>query len=361
MKKICFLIGDLNNFGGTERVTSIIANNLVSKGYDVTIASISGGDKPFFPLNNTIACKSLCKSNKKISINTPSIIYNLRKLLKDELIDILIVADTIAVMFSAPALIGLEVKHIGWEHFNFKSNLGNKKRWFFRRFAAKTCDVIVTLTKRDQKFWLEGTKVNAEIVTIPNPCPFPIQSNKFISKGIDEGVVIAVGRLTRQKGFDMLLDAWSKVIINKPNWKLKIIGDGEELDNLKSYINQNGLDESVDMVGKVSNIELFYSEADIFCMSSRFEGFPMVLLETLSFGLPVVSFDCDTGPKEILEGTNSILVPKNNIDLLAKGLIDLIENIDKRQIIYLKSKEKVKEYCPSEIVQQWDKLLQSLY
>lgn len=360
MKKICFLIGDLNNFGGTERVTSIIANNLASKGYDITIASISGGNKPFFPLNNTIVCKSLSKSNKKISTSAPSIIYNLRKLLKDKLIDVLIVADTISVMFSLPALIGLNVKHVGWEHFNFKSNLGNKKRWFFRRIAARYCDAIITLTERDKNFWYEGTKCNAQIVTIPNPCPYPVQSNIYHNKDNSRGTVITVGRLNHQKGYDMLLKAWAQVISQIPNWKLKIIGDGEELSNLKNLIAQNQMTESVELVGKVSNVEDYYSEADIFCLSSRFEGFPMVLLETLSFGLPVVSFDCDTGPEEILRDTGSLLVTKNNINLFATALVSLINNGNKRELIHFKSKEKAKKYAPDKIILCWEHLIKSL-
>lgn len=360
MKKICFLIGNLNNFGGTERVTSIIANSLASLGYEVTIASIVGGEDPFFHLNKEVKHKTLSTPSNGLAIKIPSVIYNLRKLLKKESTDILIVADTIAVMFSIPALIGLDVKHLAWEHFNFKSNLGNKKRWFFRRIAARNCDVIVTLTERDRSFWLEGTKRSAQIITIPNPCPYPVQSNTYKLKEEGTGIVLAVGRLTYQKGYDMLLKAWIEVSQQRPGWKLKIVGDGEELHNLETFIEKNKLAESVEMVGKISNVEDYYNEADIFCLSSRFEGFPMVLLETLSFGLPVVSFDCDTGPEEIVGDTGSILVPKNDIALLTEGLISLMDNNNKRESIHSKSKDKVEQYHPLQIALQWEKLIESL-
>ncbi|MFP3339434.1 glycosyltransferase, partial [Micrococcus sp. SIMBA_131] len=88
-----------------------------------------------------------------------------------------------------------------------------------------------------------------------------------------------------------------------PDWKLKIVGDGENKAELSTFILDNNLASSVELVGKTNNIEEYYNNAAIYCLSSRFEGFPMVLLETLSFGLPVVSFDCDTGPEEVLENT----------------------------------------------------------
>lgn len=357
MKKICFLIGNLNLFGGTERVTSIIANNLADRGYDITIASIENGDKPFFELTKDVNYLSLSSCNtKNLTFKLPSVVSNLRKLLKKESIDTLVVVDTISVMFSLPAIIGLNVKHIGWEHFNFKSNLENKKRWIIRRIAARYCDIIITLTERDRSFWLDNTMTHSKVVAIPNPCPYPIQDNEY-SKN-ENCIVLAVGRLTYVKGFDMLLEAWKDVVKNKPNWKLQIVGDGEESSNLKNFIHKEKLSDSVEMVGSVSSVKDYYENADIFCLSSRFEGFPMVLLETLSFGLPVVSFDCATGPEEILKDTNSVLVAQNDIAMLSKELISLMDNREKRNIISKKSKEKAKQYHHIEIISKWEELLE---
>ena len=357
MKKICFLLGDINNFGGTERVTSIIANNLVGKEYDITIASMVDGDCPFFDLDKKVKFLSLSssKSRSSFALRIPLIIRNLRKVLIDNAIETLIVVDTISIMVSLPAVSGLKVRHIGWEHFNFKSNLNNRKRWFFRRVAARYFDTIITLTDRDKDFWLDNIFTKARIVTIPNPCPYPIQENNHSQT--ESHIVLAVGRLTYQKGFDMLLQAWKEVIKQKPEWKLEIVGDGEEADNLKKYIDENELNKSVRMVGKVSNTQDYYIKADIFCLSSRFEGFPMVLLETLSFGIPVVSFNCDTGPEEILKDTGSVLVPQNDIRALSKELILLMNDKERRNTISCQSKIKAEEYHPSKIVNQWKKLL----
>lgn len=360
MKNICFLIGDLNNFGGTERVTSIIANKLADRGYDITIASITNGDSPFFELNQNVKVISLSSSEyiSSFALRMPLVIKNLRKLLIKNSIEILVVVDTISVMISLPALLGLSVKHIGWEHFNFKSNLGNKKRWLMRRVAVRYCDTIITLTERDKGFWLNKTNNYAQIVTIPNPCPYPVQDNNYSNN--ENCIVLAVGRLTHQKGFDMLLKAWKEVVDKKPNWKLQIVGDGEESSNLRSFINKEKISNSVEVIGSVKKVEEYYKNADIFCLSSRFEGFPMVLLETLSFGLPVVSFDCDTGPQEILKDTESVLVAQNDIEMLSKELISLMNNREKRNLISKMSKEKVKQYQPVEIVTKWEELLDKI-
>lgn len=357
MKKICFLIGNLNNFGGTERVSSIIANELSESGYDISMASIIDGDKPFYPLNDKIKVTSLSKSNIRILYQTPKIIYNLRRLIKNEGIDILIVVDTMSVWFSIPAVLGLDIKHIGWEHFNFNSDLGKSSRRISRQLAARYCDSVVTLTETDKKYWLNGTKHQSQITAIPNPAPFSVQNDFHKEK---TKIVLAVGRLTQIKGFDVLLKAWVEVNKSKPNWKLLIVGEGEDRSKLEKFINKNNLTNSVELVGKTNDVSQYYKKAEIYCLSSHFEGFPMVLLEALSFGLPVVSFDCDTGPAEILEGTGSILVPQDDIGSLAKSLVNLMNNDENRKVISVKSKNKAELYQTENILKQWIALLEKL-
>ena len=171
---------------------------------------------------------------------------------------------------------------------------------------------------------------------------------------------MAVGRLTHIKGFDMLLEAWVQVHKVMPDWKLKIVGEGEDRAKLTHFIKENELTNSVALVGNTDDVGQYYEQAEIFCLSSRFEGFPMVLLETLAFGLPVVSFDCDTGPAEVLEDTGSILVAPNDVNLFASSLIDLMEDGKKRKTISLKSKQKAVIYQPENIISQWINLIESL-
>lgn len=358
MKKICFLIGNLSSSGGTERVTTLIANNLVEHSkYEISILSLVDGKNPFFDLKPGISIHSLHDKKVSFKSNYLSTVWNIRKFVQVQKIDTLIVVDSIACIFTIPALLGLKVKHICWEHFNFKHDHGKKIRSFSRKLAARYCDNIITLTETDKLFWLGGIKkIKAKIIPISNPSPYSIQTYE---KKENSKIVLAVGRLSYQKGFDRLLESWIEVSKAMPDWKLKIVGDGEDKLILSEFIKNNQLTGSVKLVGKTDNVSKYYKEAEIFCLSSRYEGFPMVLLETLAFGLPVISFDCETGPAEILADTDSILIPQDNINLFAFSLINLMKNEEKRKLINPKSKEKAKLYQPQFIIQQWIKLLDS--
>ena len=355
--KVLILGGNFNNTGGTERVGAMLANGLSEAGYEIVLASILYGDKPFFPINDSIKIISLFKTPGRTLYRTPSIIKRLRKLIKQEAIDTLIVVETMSVLFTLPAVVGLPVKHICWEHFNFNNDLGKSGRRIARQLAARYCDSVVTLTERDKEYWLQGTHHKSQITAIANPCPFSIQK---YAKEENTKIVLAVGRLTYIKGFDMLLEAWIQVNQSMPEWTLKIVGEGEDRAKLTDFIKKNKLTDSVELFGNTDDVGRYYKEAEIFCLSSRFEGFPMVLLETLAFGLPVVSFDCDTGPAEVLEDTGSILVAPNDVNLLASSLIDLMKDDKKQQNISLKSKQKAEIYQPENIISQWINLIESL-
>lgn len=359
----------LNNGAGTERVCSIIANGLSEAGHEVMLASIRPSDKPFFPLNENIKIISLLDSSHvKLSripnitykvINnlyiTPNIVYKIRKLLKTEYVDTVIAVDTLCVQFTLPATLGLKVKHIGWEHFNFNPNQGMSKRLIVRNLAARYCDSVITLTERDKECWLKNTRHKSQVTAIANPCPFPVQE---CTEG-NKKIVLAVGRLHSQKGFDLLLESWLQVTKVMPEWKLKIVGEGGERAKLTEFIENNKIAESVELVGMIDNVDQYYRQAEIFCLSSRVEGFGMVLTEALAFGLPVVSFDCGPGPAEVLEGTDSILVPKNDVNQLALSLIELMINDEQRKTIRLRGKEKVEIYQPNNIISKWLDLLKS--
>lgn len=357
MKKICFIAGNLNNSGGTERVTSVIANELVKNNYNISILSLTGGDDPFFTLNKKIKIHSLYPKKISFKRNFLPAIWKIRKFLKRYKVDIVIVVDSNSCLFTIPSLTGLDIKHICWEHFNFNNDLGRYSRRLGRQLAARYCDSVVTLTERDKQYWLKGTSHKSQIIAIANPCPFPPQA---YSEQDSTNTVLTVGELTKIKGFDLILESWIQVNKIMPGWKLVIVGEGEDRKKLTEFIEKHDLVETVNLVGRTSDVSKYYEKADIFCLSSRFEGFPMVLLETLAFGLPVVSFDCDTGPAEILEGTGSILVPKNNTDKLASSLINLMNDKLSRNLISLKSKEKSKIYQPENVIKQWIELLEKL-
>ena len=191
--KILIVGGNFSNAGGTERVGSMLANALSNVGYEISVASIKYSDKPFFPINKDIKIISLSKTQGRTLYRTPNIIYKIRKLIRTESIDTVITVESIAILFTLPAALGLGVNHICWEHFNFKTDLGKQSRRIARQLAARYCDTVVTLTERDKEYWVQGTKHKSQIISIPNPSPLPIQFNH---KQTNSKVVLSVGRLT---------------------------------------------------------------------------------------------------------------------------------------------------------------------
>lgn len=358
---ICFLISSINNSGGTERVVSIIANNLVEKGFNVSIISLIGGGVPFFDFNKKIKINYLYFFNPSFYRNFIDCSFKIRKFVKKDKVETLIVVDSIQCLFSTVALYGLDVKHICWEHFNFTVNDNGKNifgyklkfRKIARLLAANNCDKIITLTEKDKLLWQKGlANIKAEINAIPNPSPYENVASfpKFRNK-----TAIALGRLTYQKSFDLLVEAWAKVYKIHPDWSLQIIGSGEDELKLKEQVKLLGIEKSVQFIPVTQNVVQYYEQASLYCMSSRFEGLPMVLLEAQAFGLPVVSFDCNTGPSDLIQpGENGYLVPCFDTTLFAQAIMQVIELDDSSyRLMCEKAKAKNNEFYCDKIINKW--------
>jgi glycosyltransferase involved in cell wall biosynthesis len=171
--------------------------------------------------------------------------------------------------------------------------------------------------------------------------------------------VISVGRITYQKGFDLLVDAWGKLPAElRHDWKLLIIGDGEDKPLLEGKISALGIGDSVELVGATKAVFAYFEKASLYCLSSRFEGLPMVLLEALAFHLPIVAFDCDTGPEELIEnGQNGILVEAGNVDKMAQSLAELMRDDDVRARMRKYKSQKLHTLELGGIIAQWGRVL----
>ncbi len=353
--RIFFLGGNFDLSGGTERVTSVVANGLLRFGHDVTILSTQGGLSPFYNFDTRIRVRTLFPVAGRNIARAPQLIYRLRKVLVREGADVLVVVESMLALFSVPALAGLAIKHVCWEHFNFKIDLGRYGRRLARRLAGRYCDVVITLTEADREFWIQGANPRARVITINNPATFPVQYSHQPSQ--ESRVVLSVGRLVAQKGYDLLLMAWRGVVAKEPEWRLRIVGDGQDKDALVALSVHLQVKDSVDFVGVTSDIQDHYRESAIYCLSSRFEGFGLVLTEAASFGVPIVSFDCDAGPSEILRGTGSILVPVGDVAALCEALLALIRNPTERYRISELLRKRAEEFQPEKLMEKWQALL----
>jgi glycosyltransferase involved in cell wall biosynthesis len=256
-------------------------------------------------------------------------------------------------MFSIPATFFLKTKVISWEHFNYYSDLNSKARRLGRILASRFSEKIVTLTEEDKYNYLNNLKCKTEVISIANPTPFEVDKRSQLQNK----VCLAVGRLVHIKGFDILLRLWAKVIEEKEDWILQIVGSGEEEAKLKKICKDLYLENYVEFVPHTDNIEEYYLNASIYLMTSRFEGLPMTLIEAKSFGLPCISFDCKTGPKDIIkDNIDGYVVEEGNEEKFIERVFKLIENKEKRKLFGQKAAED-NRYKIKNIIDKWERLL----
>lgn len=352
-KKITFFIGSISNKGGTERVTISIANELYKKGYNISIMSLFKGHKSYFNLNKNISLYSLYDTSINTLLNYPMIISKLRNFLKKEKIDILIDVDVILSLNSLPASWRLKTKIISWEHFNFFSNVGVKRRDWARKLAAKYGDKIITLTNEDKEYYQKYLKLDNKADYIYNPTPFENVKKSFC----ESKIAISIGRLAYQKGFDKLLNIWKIIEEKDSEWELYIIGSGEGKEKLFNQKETLGL-KRVKFIEHIDNIEEYYKKASLYLMTSRFEGLPMTLIEAQSFGLPIISYDIKTGPKDIVEnGINGYLIENDNEKEFIENFLDLVTDREKLLTFSGNAYKNTNKFKIEKIIERWEEII----
>ena len=214
-------------------------------------------------------------------------------------------------------------------------------------------DGLVLLTRQDAESWRDVTRT----YVIPNSLPFyPDRISKCDNKR-----AICVGRLNEQKGYEYLIDAWSIVAKKHPDWRLDVFGAGEIKTELQQMINSKGINMSFILNEPVSNIMEEYLESSLYIMSSRYEGFGMVLIEAMACGVPCVSFDCPFGPSDIISnGEDGYIVEYLNSQALADGICKLIEDEELRKEMGRKGRTNVLRFSREHVMQQWVDLFDSL-
>lgn len=356
MKKICFLSGCLDNPGGTERVGISIANELV-KEYEVHIISMSKKEKPYFDISNKIKIHYLNLSSDSNKKNFLKILFMIFQYIKKNKIDILIEIDLILRIYTLPIqLLNKNLKIISWEHFYYGENLGVKLRDYCRKIAAKKSDIIITLTKQDMDNYIKFEKIKNKIIVIPNPLP-----KKLIMKSqLKNKKIICVGRLTKQKGFDILINGSLKFFLKYPEWELEIFGEGEDRKELLDLIKKQKLEKNIKINEPTRNIYDEYLKSTIFILPSRFEPFGMVLIEAMSCGLVPIAFN-SLGPNEIITNNyDGLIINEGNIEELFLQLEKLIKDKEMLKFLSENAREKVKKYYIEEVIKKWRMIIDEL-
>ncbi|MGN1156396.1 MAG: glycosyltransferase family 4 protein [Agathobacter sp.] len=377
--KIFYIYTGLITKGGADRVITIKANWLATHGYNVSIVTDSQMDIPpvykLLPEVHLIDFGIDFMQQYKYGILKRSFMYfrlmrmyrkKLTKLLKEERPDIVMTTlgremDFLTKINDGSIKIG--ESHIARQftrNFHLMEERGGiyelvSKYWRHKQaVAVKRLDKLVLLTSQDETCWKMTTQ---KTCVIPNPITIEYAERS----SLDMKRVIAVGRLNEQKGYDFLIEAWSIVAKKHPDWTLDIYGEGQLMDFIQNMIIQYGLKASINLKGVVKDINREYAKSSILVLSSRYEGFGLVLVEAMSCGVPCVAFDCPFGPRDIINsGIDGLLVKYLDVKALADGLCTLIENVKLRKAMGNKAFEHIKRYDVDRVMQMWIDLFNKL-
>ena len=347
--KIAFLISSLNP-GGAERVVSLLSNEFVKKN-DVLIVTINKY-KPFYKLNDDIKIVSLKEEQASNNVlfaivANINIIFKLfyiyRKYSIKRLYCFLLTSNILGVI--SGKIMGLDV--IISEREN--PYIRKIKYWdFLRKILYRYADRLIVQTEGSKKYFTNLVNHN-KIKIIPNPVKL-----KNVDLSIKEKIVLTVGRCDSNKNQSMIINAFSKV---DSSWKLIICGDGPKLNELKVLVKTLKISNRVDFTGYIKNVDDYYKKASIFAFSSLSEGFPNVILESMSYGCACITTDCDFGPSDIITNKkNGFLIPKNDNELYLKYLQNLIIDKEMREKVQHESLIAIKKYSLERISKFWHEI-----
>lgn len=314
-KSLLLFIPSLTHSAGMERASTTVANALTRRGYRVAFAVLGTDTGSFFPLAEGVRVYGLGNTDG-VRHHRWRTARRLRRLAVRLGVDYVVNVDVSMVQVSVLALpLPRGVQLLTWEHFSMASVRGSLPARAQRWLAAAVSRRTLVLTEADRRVY--PAALRSRVTVIPN---FTTLNSGGVRSPLEAPTVVAVGRKVPVKGFDLLIEAWSRVAADFGDWRLRIIGGGNDA-GLQRLIDLAGLQGSVSLLPPTPHIDEEYRRASLFVLSSRFESFGLVLIEAKSFGLPVVSFDCPYGPREIVrDGTDGLLVPPGDVAALAAAL-----------------------------------------
>lgn len=359
MKKICFVGLNLFTIGGCQRVTVSLCNDLCGK-YEVHILSLCKiEDFSNYNINEKVIVHSFNMPIDMRARKSLSAVFRLRRFLKKEKIDILFIAGTLPIPVVSLIRAFIKCKVVFCDHENIANR--DKKSLFFRRIACKISDKIIVLTNRTLKDYIDFFSVDKnKIECIYNYIDDNIYENSdkcdILSKNI-----ISVGRISSEKGFDMAVEVARHVFNKHGDWQWHVYGDGPDYEKINQKIKEFGLEKNFILKGSTNLIKEKYKNYSIYVLPSHREGLPLVLLEAKCNMLPIVSFDCATGPSEIInDGIDGYLIECYNTKKMAEKICNLIENINLREEFSKNSRNNLYKFTRDDILKRWIDLIDNL-
>lgn len=379
--KIVYIFNALAYKGGIERIFCDKMNYLVQNyGYDISFVTFQQGNHPrSYELDKRIKVTDLntrfCELHRMNAVTALAKNIVLRRRLKKRLADYLnnvkpdIVICTTSDFYISECILDLPYRIIVESHIHMaeilETNLHKNRllkffcrmfdRWHFSKINKAAA--LVTLTQADKQDWQKHIGTHIRIIPNMVTC-YPKEITPYGSR---PNRIVCAGRLAPQKGFDYLIEAWKRIAHKHPSWSIDIFGNGDLEENLNKQIRECGLEESISIHKPTNHIYDEYKSSALYVLSSRYEGFGLVLIEAMSCGTPCVAFDCPNGPSELIaSGEEGLLVPLADVEKLAEAMDWMITHKEERQHMSLKARTKAKNYTAESIMPQWTALFESI-
>lgn len=367
--KITVVVPSLRG-GGAERVTSLLANAWSQNGHEVCVATFAREEHDAYGLDRAVRrvafdLEGHSSGAMDAAAANAKRIRALRRLFRSSRTEVVLGMMATCSILSTIAAAGLRVPIVASERI-YPPALPLGRAWtMLRRHVYPRAAVVVAQTEMGAR-WLADNCPGTETAVIANPVTWPLppgeESLPRILPPQDRPYLLAVGRLERQKGFDILIEAFGGIAAAHPEWDLVIVGEGSQRRALEEAARSSGLQGRILLPGHLGNVQDWYGRAGLFVMSSRFEGFPNVLAEAMAHGCPAVSFDCPSGPAELIEhDVNGILVP---VESGSRGLADAIDKMlaapAHRSRMASRAQDVRERFALPVVARQWEQLFAGL-
>jgi glycosyltransferase involved in cell wall biosynthesis len=364
LRRLCLVISTLGA-GGAERVLSTLANRWAAEGHSVTLVTLSGAGDDFYRLDGSIervglGVTGVSRRPRDAVIQNIRRIRALREAIAASRPDVVVSFLNTVNVLTLMATARLGVPTIVSERIDPRAHAVGRAWSLLRAHAYSRAFAVVAQT-RPVAEWMSGTMRLRRCVVIPNPISpallTRVDEDRECAKGTPR-VVMAMGRLVEQKGFDLLIEAFASGGPREYGWRLVIIGDGPGRGTLEKLAVTAGVRDIVEFAGRVDRPEALLGTADMFVLSSRYEGFPNALLEAMAFGIACVAFDCRSGPADIIrDGVDGVLVPPENVAALSAAMRALMGDDVARARLGSVALEVRQRFSVDRVGAQWDALI----
>lgn len=379
--KVSLLIMNAYGMGGTVRATVNLAGELARRHEVEVVSVLRDRDRPFLPPSAEVGLRHLVdlreterkwwRVGSSLRRRRPSRLFHpeerayrnfsaetdraLKRYLADPRTDVLITT-RVGLNVAAARLARDGVALIGQEHLYHGAHAPGLLRQIQQWYPK--LDAVVTLTEADHADYarmLDGHRTR--VYTIGNG----LSGTPHPRSRLDNRLIVAAGRLVRVKGYDRLLEAFAKVVEKRPDWKLRIYGNGPQSKRLGRQARALGLHNNVAFMGAAGDMEGELAKASLHVITSRFEGFGMTIVEAFGCGVPVVAFDCPQGPREIITpGHDGLLVPDGDVDAFAEAVLSLIDSPDELRRLADNARETARRYGIAAVADRWDEVFADL-